>query len=173
MIRYTYRDQIPIRSAKASGVSNVARRFPAGLGVPSSICWRPDTASLANWYPFDFFIPRTTRASQMPPIDCAASVPITSGDGCEAMNLRHAALTLVIWHLMVPPPNYVGIPMANCERRAVFDSKARCESVATPPVRRLFGGGTIPWTITNPDPDYEPYGNFPKCASSEDPRLAK
>jgi hypothetical protein len=88
------------------------------------------------------------------------------------MNLRHAAaLELVVWYLMVPAPRYIGIPMANWERRAVFDSKAQCESVATPRVRRLFGGGTITWTITNPGLNYDPNWNSPQCVSSDDPRF--
>ena len=65
------------------------------------------------------------------------------------------------------------------ERHGVFDTKAQCESAkthfesaATPRVRRLFGPGTIPWTVTNPGPDYKPQRWNPRCISSDHPRLA-
>jgi hypothetical protein len=74
---------------------------------------------------------------------------------------------------MGPPPNYIGITMANWERRAVFDSKAQCESVATPRVGRPFGRGKMPWTITSPGPDHDLYRNFPQCVSSHYPRLER
>jgi hypothetical protein len=55
------------------------------------------------------------------------------------MNLRNAA-ALALWYLVVPPPNYVGIPMANWERRAIFDSKA-CQPVAAlRPVQSFLKG---------------------------------
>jgi len=86
------------------------------------------------------------------------------------MNLRHAAaLALVGWYLMVPPPNYIGIPMANWPRRAVFDSKAQCESVFAVHVKRP-GGGTVLLPYKNPFPDYDPNWNWPQCVSSDDPR---
>jgi hypothetical protein len=48
------------------------------------------------------------------------------------MNLRHAAaIALVGWYLMVPPPNVRGILMTSWKRRAVFDTKAQRESAAT------------------------------------------
>jgi hypothetical protein len=87
-----------------------------------------------------------------------------------AMNLRHAAaLGLVVWYLMVPPRYLIGIPEANWEHRAVFDTKAECESATT--LVRSPGGRTIPWTITNPGPGYYPELNSPQCVSSDDPRL--
>jgi hypothetical protein len=86
------------------------------------------------------------------------------------MNLRHAAaLGLVVWYLMVPPRYVIGIPMANWERRAVFDTKAKCENAAT-----LVQGILPPddLTIANPGPGYDPQLNSPQCVSSDDPRLA-
>jgi hypothetical protein len=89
------------------------------------------------------------------------------------MKLRRAALAVVVWYLMVPPSDVIGIPMANWERAGVFETKGQCEKVATPRLRRLFSGGTIPWTITNPGINYGPNWNSPKCVSSDDPRFTK
>jgi len=89
------------------------------------------------------------------------------------VKLQHAALAAVVWYLIMPPPYVIGIPMANWERRGVFESKAQCERAATPQLRRWFGGGTIPRTITNPGPGYDPQLNSPQCVSSDGPRLAK
>jgi hypothetical protein len=81
------------------------------------------------------------------------------------MKLHHtAAFAVAGWYLMVPRPNYIGIPVANRERRAVFDSKAQCESVFHVYVRR-------PGRDKNPFPDYDPNWNWPQCVSSDDPCL--
>jgi hypothetical protein len=59
------------------------------------------------------------------------------------MKIRHvAALALVGWYLMVPPRYVIGIPMANWDRRAVFETKAECESATT--LVREPGGGKSP-----------------------------
>ena len=87
------------------------------------------------------------------------------------MKLHHAAaLALAVWYLMVPPRRFFGIPIANWERRAVYDTKAQCESVFTPRAGRPFGKGPLP--PGDPFADY-PYWNYPQCVSSDDPRLAK
>jgi hypothetical protein len=89
------------------------------------------------------------------------------------MRLYHiAAFVLAGWYLMVPPRYLIGIPMANWERRAVFDTKAKCES-ATTPLDAGMGRYYPPWTITDPGPSYYPQLNSPQCVSSDDPRLAK
>jgi hypothetical protein len=86
------------------------------------------------------------------------------------MNLRHvAALALTGWYLMVPPRYVIGIPMANWERRAAFDTKAKCENAATL-VQGILPSADL--TITNPGPGYDPQLNSPQCVSSGDPRLA-
>jgi hypothetical protein len=72
-----------------------------------------------------------------------------------------ATLAIMKWYLMVPPStNIIGLPVANWQRRAVFDTKAQCQSarlklIEHPPV----GGSYHAW-----DP--------PQCVSSGDPRLS-
>jgi hypothetical protein len=78
------------------------------------------------------------------------------------MRLHHiAAFLLVVWYLEVPPPNYIGIPIANWERRGVFDSKAQCESVFHVYITR--GRTKILLPNKNPFPDYDPNWNWPQC----------
>ena len=66
-------------------------------------------------------------------------------------------LAIMRWYLMVPPStNIIGIPVANWQRRAVFDTKAQCQSarlklIEHPPV----GGSYHAW-------------NPPQCVSSGD-----
>lgn len=72
-----------------------------------------------------------------------------------------AALALVGWYLMVPPPYYIDIPMAHWQRRAVFDTKAQCQ----------IGRVNL---IQHPPKGVRYYDwNYPQCVSSDDPRLAK
>jgi hypothetical protein len=72
-----------------------------------------------------------------------------------------ATLAIMKWYLIVPPStNIIGLPVANWQRRAVFDTKAQCQSarlklIEHPPV----GGSYHAW-----DP--------PQCVSSGDPRLS-
>jgi hypothetical protein len=72
-----------------------------------------------------------------------------------------ATLAIMKWYLMVPPStNIIGLPVANWQRRAVFDTKAQCQSarlklIEHPPV----GGSYHAW-------------NPPQCVSSGDPRLS-
>jgi hypothetical protein len=74
-----------------------------------------------------------------------------------------ATLALVGWYLIVPPPYYIGIGMANWQRRGVFDNKAQCQSA------RLN-------LIQHPPGDVDVRGyfdwNYPQCVSSDDPRLS-
>lgn len=78
------------------------------------------------------------------------------------MRFRHAAaLALVGWYLMVPHPYFIGIPIANWQRRAVFDTKAQCQT------ERLK-------LIQHPPKNLSyPSWNQPQCVSSDDPRLAR
>jgi hypothetical protein len=79
------------------------------------------------------------------------------------MNLRHAAaIALTGWYLMVPSsPYFIGIPIANWQRRPVFDNKAQCQ------IWRLN-------LIQHPPKDLSyPSWDQPQCVSSDDPRLAR
>ena len=75
---------------------------------------------------------------------------------------RLNTLTIMRWCLMVPPStNIIGIPVANWQRRAVFDTKAQCQSarlklIEHPPV----GKSDHAW-------------NPRRCVSSDDHRLAR
>jgi hypothetical protein len=86
------------------------------------------------------------------------------------VKLHHAAVAVVVWYLIMPPPYVIGIPIANWHRRAVFDSKAQCDSVFHVYVRRP-GGEKVLLPYKNPFPDYDPNWNWPQCVSSDDPRL--
>lgn len=72
-----------------------------------------------------------------------------------------ATLAITRWYLMVPRPYIIGVPMANWQRRAVFDTKAQCQSA------RLK-------LIQHPQEGVRYYDwNSPQCVVSDDPRLAK
>jgi hypothetical protein len=72
-----------------------------------------------------------------------------------------ATLTIMGWYLMVPRPFIIGAPMANWQRRAVFDTKTHCQSA------RLK-------LIQHPQEGVRYYdSNSPQCVVSDDPCLAK
>jgi hypothetical protein len=79
----------------------------------------------------------------------------------EMLSDGPATLAIMRWYLMVPPsPFLIGIPVANWQRRAAFDTKAQCHSarlklIAHPPVGEFY----YPW-------------NPPQCVSFGDPRLS-
>jgi hypothetical protein len=69
-------------------------------------------------------------------------------------------LAIMGWYLMVPPStNIIGIPVANWHRRAVFDTKAQCQSARLKLIEHIPVGGSYH--------DWNP----PRCVSSDDPRL--
>jgi hypothetical protein len=84
------------------------------------------------------------------------------------MRLHHiAAFVLAGWYLMVPPRYVIGIPMANWERRAVFDTKAKCENAATL-VQGILPPDDV--TIAYPGPGYDPQLNSPRGPISTERR---
>ena len=68
-------------------------------------------------------------------------------------------LAIMGWYLIVPPAFFIGIPMAHWKRRAVFDTKAQCQSARLKLVEHTPVGGSYH--------DWNP----PRCISTDDPRL--
>ena len=90
------------------------------------------------------------------------------------MKLRHAAaLTLVGWYMMMPPPpSYPGgpvntsIPLSKWNMTASYDTAKECEKY-----RSILQG-----LLANPETgektkDHTPRGDAAVCVASDDPRL--
>ena len=77
-----------------------------------------------------------------------------------------ATLAITRWYLMVPPPYFIGIPMAHWKRRGVFDTKAQCQS------ERLKLIQQPPKGVSYHDWNLRVDWNHPQCVSSDDPRLS-